>query len=198
LIGKTLLALAGALALGGVLFGGPAEAAEKAQTLTLDGGPLVQGSAPLPEFHLNLLGDSVPLGLAPPGSAPDLDIAVSSPDNGVFHFLFSPRPQFGFGYDRLTGDNRGYAGLTWSLFDDHTLFGSVGLGGSYNPGLSMLDDPARRSVGPPLMLHGALEFGYRLGEDHSISLRLDEGRAPEFRLNTETSDDFRLRYGLKF
>ena len=55
-----------------------------------------------------------------------------------------------------------------------------------------------RPLGPPLMLHGALEFGYHLGEQHSLSLRLDEGRAPEFRLNGETSDNLRLRYGLKF
>jgi hypothetical protein len=195
-VNKALLALGGTLALGSLLTGGIAAAAESTQTLLVDGGTLVRGGAPMPEFHLNFLGDGA--AVLPPGGSPDLNIAVTSPDNGVFHFLFSPRPQFGFGYDRLTGENRGYAGLTWSLFDDHSLFGSVGLAGSYSAGLDGLDDPVRRSLGPPLMLHGALEFGYKLGDQHSISLRLDEGRAPEFRLNTETTDDLRLRYGLRF
>lgn len=193
---KGLLALGGALALGSVLAWGRAAAAEKTQTLPLAGGTLVRGGAPMPEYHLNFLGDGA--AVTPPGGSPDLTITVTSPDNGVFHFLFSPRPQFGFGYDRLTGENRGYAGLTWSLFDDHSLFGSFGLAGSYAPGLDGLEDPLHRSLGPPLMLHGALEFGYKLGDQHSISLRLDEGRAPEFRLNSETTDDLRLRYGLRF
>jgi hypothetical protein len=198
LIGRALPALAGAVALGSIAAAGTAAAADNTPLLTLDGGPLVRGNAPMPEFHLNFLGNSVPLASNPPGSSPDFDISVTSPHNGVFQFLFSPRPQFGFGYDPLTGDNRGYAGLTWNLFDDKGVFGSVGLAGSYDPGLDTLYDPLRRSLGPPLMLRGALEFGYRLGDQHSFSLRLDEDRTPDFRLNSETLDALRLRYGLKF
>jgi hypothetical protein len=196
--GKALLILASALAL--AFAGGSSFAADQQQSLTVNGETLVRGGAPLPEFHLSFTLDEPGHAAANQagGGSDDLDIALTSPTNGVFHFLFSPRPQFGYGYDRLTGSNRGFAGLTWSLFDNDGLYGSVGLAGSYDPNSGAPYDPLRRSFDQPLMLRGAIEFGYRLGEQHSLSLRLDESRAPEFRLNTETSDNLRLRYGLKF
>ncbi len=94
--------------------------------------------------------------------------------------------------------NRGYAGLTWNLFDSGSVFGNVGLAGSYDPGTGAPSDPFHRPLGPPLKVHGALELGYHIGTQHSLSLSLDQGRSPELRLNAETTDNLRLRYGLKF
>lgn len=161
------------------------------------GNTLVRGGASLPEFHLDFLLDEPDRrGLSTPSTGDNLEIAMTSPDNGVFRFLFSPRPQLGFNLDRTTG-SRGYAGLTWNLFDSETIFGNFGLAGSYAeagpPG-----DPLRRPLGPPIMIHGAIELGYHIGAQHSLSLSLDQGRAPEARLNGETSDNLRLRYGLRF
>jgi hypothetical protein len=189
-----------ALALAAVLGGAPAYAGGQTQQLTIIGGPMAPGAAAPPDFHLDfLLEDPARSALRGPGSnSTNLEITLTSPNNDAFHFLFSPRPQFGFGVDKTTGANRGYAGLTWNLFDSDTVFGNLGLVGTYDPGSTSPYDPQRRPLGPPLMLHGALEFGYHLGEQHSLSLRLDEGRAPELRLNGETSDNLRLRYGLKF
>jgi hypothetical protein len=177
---------------------GPAVAGGQTQPLSVDGGALVMGSAPLPEFHLDFLLDdpSQPRGLPPSYGNGHLEIALTSPDNGVFRFMFSPRPQFGLNLDKATG-NRGYAGLTWNLFDSSTVFGNFGLAGSYaDPGNP--NDPLHRPLGPPLMLHGALELGYHIGTQHSLSLSLDQGRAPDGLLNGETMDSLRLRYGLKF
>jgi hypothetical protein len=193
------LVLAGALALAGLLVAEPVFAADQVQPFTVNGGTMVRGGAPIPEFHLNFqLNNPGRMEIEPPGSDGDLDVALTTPDTGVFHFLFSPRPQIGYGFDQLTGVNRGFAGLTWSLFNTNSLFGSVGLAGSLDTDTSLPNDPLRRSLAPPLMLHGALELGYRLGDQHNLSLRFDEGRSPELRLNGETSDDFQLRYGLKF
>ena len=177
----------------------PALAADQIQQqLSINGGALVRGAAPLPEFHLDFLLDEPGRpGLRQPGGTDNLEIALTSPNNGVFRFLFSPRPQFGVSLDRATGGNRGYAGLTWNLFDSGTLFGNVGLAGTYDTGSTAPNDPARRLTGEPLMLHGAVELGYHLGDQHSLSLRIDEGRAPELKPG-ETSDRLRLQYGLKF
>jgi len=174
-----------------------AGAGGQTQPLAGNGNTLVPGSAPLPEFRLDfILDDPARRGLAAPADAGNLEIALTSPDSGVFRFLFSPRPQFGFNLDRTTG-NRGYAGLTWSLFDSSHLFGNFGLAGSYaDPGAP--NDPLHRPLGPPIMLHGALELGYHIGTQHSLSLSLDQGRAPDARLGGETSDNLRLRYGLRF
>jgi hypothetical protein len=191
-----LLGVCGVLALSLAMI--DTAAADPTQPLAVPGGTLVRGGAPLPEFHLDFLGDNGTNGLAPIGAENNLEIALTSPDQSVFHFLFSPRPQFGFGYDRVTATNRGYAGLTWNLFDNNRFFGSVGLAGSYETD-DLPYDPLRHPFGPSMMMHGALEFGYQLGDQHSLSLRLDEGRAPELRFNTpENSDNLQLRYGLKF
>jgi len=188
-----------ALALLALAAAAPAVAADQTQPVGVDGGALVRGGAPLPEFRLNFLpNDAVGQSLGLPGTAGNLEIALTSPEDGVFHFLFSPRSQWGFGADRMTGVNRGYAGLSWSLFDNDRLFGSVGLAGTYDPGSASPYDPLRRPLGPPLMVRGALEFGYQFGQQHSLSLRFDEGRAPDFRLNGESSDNLQLRYGVKF
>ena len=53
-------------------------------------------------------------------------------------------------------------------------------------------------LGPPLMLHGALEFGYHIGDQHSVSLSIDEGRGPDLHGGIESTDNLHLRYGLKF
>lgn len=176
----------------------PALAGGQTQQFSLSGSDLVRGGAPLPQFHLDfLLDDPARQALLPPESVNNLEISLTSPDSGVLRFLFSPRPQLGLSVDRATGGNRAYAGLTWSLFDSDTVFGNVGLAGTYEAGSSLPTDPLRRPLGPPLMLHGAVEFGYHLGERDSVSLSLDQGRAPDLRPGVE-NDNFRLRYGLKF
>ncbi|HUH85469.1 MAG TPA: hypothetical protein VLX85_12740 [Stellaceae bacterium] len=190
---------AAALALAFLWGSAPAFAADQVQPLTLSGGAPLPDTAPAPTFHFDfLLDDPARQALLPPGSTSNLEISLTSPNNSVFHFLFSPRPQFGFATDTY-GVNRSYAGLSWNLFDSRGLYGNLGLGGTYDTSSNLPNDPLRRSLTPPLMLHGGLELGFHFGEQHSLSLRLDEGVTPGFHLNSgETSDNFRLRYGLKF
>jgi hypothetical protein len=191
-------AAAGVAALAGLAAAAPALAAGQPTPLSLNGDAPARGTTEQPELHLDyLLNDPLRRGATPQLGGDNLEIALSSPDIGVFRFLFSPRPQFGMSLDKVAG-NRGYAGLTWNLFDSGSVFGNVGLAGSYDPGSAAPNDPFHHALGPPLMLHGALEFGYHLGPQHSLSLSLDQGRSPEFRLNGETTDNLRLRYGLKF
>jgi hypothetical protein len=191
--GKPIHHLAGAALVTLVVSTGTAFAGGQTQSINL-GGTLQRGGAPLPEFHLDFLPSPSP---APTlGGSGNLEIALATPDTNGFSFLFSPRPQFGLGFDRATAANRAYAGLTWNLFDSSTVFSNIGLAGSYDVG-SAPNEPPRRFFGPPLMLHGALQFGYHLGEQQSLSLSLSQEHAPELR-GGEASDNLRLRYGLKF
>jgi len=50
----------------------------------------------------------------------------------------------------------------------------------------------------PRSISDAIELGYHIGTRHSLSLSLDQGRSPDLKLNSETTDNLRLRYGLKF
>jgi hypothetical protein len=193
-----LRAVAGAaMFAGAAAMAAPALAGGQTKSIALTEAP-ARSVAEQPEFHLDyLLNDPTRRGAASALGSDNLEIALTSPDSGVFRFLFSPRPQFGFSLDKVTG-NRGYAGLTWNLFDSDSLFGNVGLAGSYDPGAGAPNDPLGRMLGPSLTLHGALELGYHIGARHSLSLSLDQGRTPDLKLNSETTDNLRLRYGLKF
>ena len=197
---STLLrAVAGAATFAGIVaLAAPALAGGQSKALTLTESP-PRGVVEQPELHLDyLLNDPTRRGAAPSLGSDNLEIALSSPDSGVFRFLFSPRPQFGLSLDKVTG-SRGYAGLTWNLFDSDSLSGNVGLAGSYDPGAGAPNDPLGRTLATPsLTLHGALELGYHIGARHSLSLSLDQGRTPDLKLNAETTDNLRLRYGLKF
>jgi hypothetical protein len=159
-----------------------------------DTGGLVPGAAPLPEFRL----DFPALLLEPMGPPPgDLSISLNSPDKGVVHFLFSPRPQFGSVTDPQSGATRSYAGLTWNLFDNGGFFGNIGVAGSLTrPGAEELHD--WRYFGPSLALHSTFELGYQLGSGHSLTLSLDRASEPSMLSDRYELDNFTLRYGLKF
>jgi hypothetical protein len=161
-------------------------------------GNLVRGGAPLPEFNLDFPGSgSLRLGRGPAAGGQDLDISVTSADKDLFHFTFSPRPQLGFGLERLSGVTQPFASLTWNLFDSSTVFGSFGIAGTLNRGL--VDDPSRRSLGLPLNLHERVELGYHVNGQQSLSLSLDHSRIPDAsNERSEPTDNLRLRYGYRF
>jgi hypothetical protein len=188
-----------------VVLAGAAWAPARAQSsatmteLTLDSntGDLVPGAATVPSFHMNfLLDDASRLNGVPLGMTHDLEISLTSPNSPVFNFLFSPSPQFGIGYDPIAGASRAYVGLTWRLFTENAIYGRFGLAGSFDP-------PVRANLGgpplAPLMLHGAVEFGYRVDTTNSLSLAIDQGFAPQDHgTGPLPVDNFLLRFGGKF
>jgi len=168
-------------------------------TLTFDGntGNPLPASNSSSAFHMNfLLDDARRMSATPLGTTRDLEISLTAPNNSVFRFMFSPRAQFGVGYDPLSGTNRAYAGLTWQLFNFKSLYGNFGIAGSFDPGMGGVE--ARRDQAP-LMFHGALEFGYRLDQQNSVQFAIDQSVAPASRgPGSEASDNFLLRFGTKF
>jgi hypothetical protein len=173
----------------------PVLAAGQTGPLADNGGILVRGGAPLPDFHLDLLDDLGVTPLALPGSTGDLAISLTSPDQGMLHLLFSPRPQFGVSVDQGTGTARSYAGFAWNVFEFSGISGNFGLAGS----LTQIgtEDPTRRLLGPPLALHSTFELGYHFGAQNSLSLSLDHATATDF-LNERDDNNISLRYGLHF
>ena len=171
--------------------------------LTIDGntGDLVPGlAAAAPVFHMDfLLDDARRLSEATLGTTRDLEISLTSPNNSVFRFMFSPRAQFGFGYDPVSGASRGYAGLTWDLFTENSIYGRLGLASSFDAGGLGGGLPERRMQIAPVTFHGAIELGYRFDQKNSVSLAIDQGVVPIARGNNpETVDNFVLRFGRKF
>jgi hypothetical protein len=171
-----------------------------AVSLTLDSntGSLLPGPDNSSSFHMNfLLDDTRRMTDTTLGATRDLEISLTSPNNSVFRFMFSPRPQFGIGYDPISGTNRAYAGITWDLFSTNSWFGHFGLASSFDPGFGSPE--ARRFDEAPLMFHGALEFGYRFNESNALLFAIDQGVAPYAHgMGVEPINNFTLRYGTKF
>jgi len=198
------LAMLAALALAAALT--PARAQMNLSTvnnsvsLTLDSntGSLLPGPDNASSFHMNfLLDDARRMTDTPLGTTRDFEISLTSPNNSVFRFIFSPRPQFGFGYDPMSGTNRAYAGMTWDLFSTNSWFGHFGLASTFDPGLG--GSFPRRFDEAPLMFHGALEFGYRFSESDALLFAIDQGVAPYARgMGSGPIGNFTLRYGTKF
>jgi hypothetical protein len=195
LIAAALLAAASLAATPGF-----AQSQTTTMSVDLNAGDPTSHAASAPEFHMDfLLDDAARLGAVPPGTTQNLEISMTSPNNSVFHFMFSPRPQIGIGFDPVSGTNRAYAGLTWNLFAQHSFYGGFGLAGSFDPGLGGSYDPMRREAFEPLEFHGALELGYRFEGAGSLSASFDQGVIPiSHGSGSSTFDDFLLRYGQKF
>ncbi len=151
----------------------------------------------MPEFRLGpVLQDFGSSGLRHsinPESDLVLDFAL--PETGG-RMLFSPRPQIGLDTAR-DGGRRAYVGLTWGVFDSGALYGNVGIAGSYS-GSFLNTDPRRQGLGPPLLLHGALELGYRFADRQSLSFSVDQATSPAMGDRFDSYETLRLRYGYHF
>ena len=107
----------------------------------------------------------------------------------MLQFLFSPRSQFGIATDPDTGTSRSYAGLSWNLFENNGFFGNLRPRRQLRRG-SGAEEMDRRALGPPLALHSTFEFGYQLGDQHSLTLSLDHATTPDFLTERNELDNF--------
>ncbi len=160
---------------------------------------LVWGSIPLPDFRT---GFQQP---ATAGSGLTLDepgytMMLSLSDKPGQQFMFTPRtPQLSPLGLTSGGTQRSYLGLSVDIGAPTGFYGSLGLGGS----VLMQRTPAFEDAGPraynaPLMLHGGVEFGYRLDSANSFSLSVEEAHPTDGSERGGPIGTYRLRYGLKF
>lgn len=158
---------------------------------------LVRGGAPLPQFNTNY-----PLEIGRPdpvtSAKSDVEIALTTPDHSVLHFLFSPRSLFGQTPSVGATSGSNYAGLAWDIYDHNRVFSSVALSGAAvdHP---VFGDPTRFYGGPLFSLHSTFELGYAFDPRQSLSFDLDHANpAPYFGDRTIPAENLRLQYGLHF
>ena len=158
---------------------------------------LVRGGAPLPQFNT-----SYPLEIGSPdpvaGAKSDVEIALTTPDHSVLHFLFSPRSLFGQTPSVGATSGSSYAGLAWDIYDHNRVFSSVALSGAAIDH-SVFGDPTRFYGGPLFSLHSTFELGYAFDPRQSLSFDLDHANAaPYFGDRNIPAENLRLQYGLHF
>lgn len=160
---------------------------------------LLWGSVPLPDFQAGFqqpAGAGGGLSLDEPGYA----MMLSFSDKPGQQFMFTPRtPQLSPLGLTGGGTQRSYLGLSVDIGEPTGFYGSVGVGGSVlGQRMPAFEDGGPRAYNAPLMLHGGVELGYRLGSSSSFSLSVEEAHPTDGSERGGPIGTYRLRYGLKF
>ena len=135
------------------------------------------------------------------GADLNLELRFASPE--FLGAIWSPRPHLGV-TGSLAGDtSQLYFGLTWSFMlwrtgGNNGLFLDASLGGSAHNGKLEPTRTDRKALGSRVLFRESLEFGYRFGDVHSISVMLDHASNANLADHNEGIDSLGLRYGLKF
>ena len=87
----------------------------------------------------------------------DVEISLTTPDNNVLHFLFSPRSLSGVMPSVGATSGANYAGFAWNLYDNSHVFSNVALSSAVDH--QPFADPTRL-YGPLISLHSTFELGY--------------------------------------
>jgi|GEM_PF-2957911 hypothetical protein len=195
------LKMGGLAALVLLLVAGAAGArADGASPNTYVGGlKLVWGSVPLPDFRTGFQDPSA-TGAALSVDEPGYALMLSFSDKPAQQFSFTPRtPQLSpLGFSSgLT--QRSYLGVSVDIGEPTGFYGSLGVGGSVLARRTpAFDDVGPRPLDAPLMLHGGFELGYRLNNQSSFALSVEESHATDGSERGGPIGSYRLRYGLKF
>jgi len=157
---------------------------------------LVWGGLPVPDFSgIRPFGGT---GLIDP--PPGFSMMLTMPDTPGQQFMFSPHlPQVMPDSTTPSAAERAYLGFSFDMGQQTGLYGTLGVGGSIaaSHGLTF-EDLGRTHATSPLLLHGGLEFGYRLDPQNSVSLSLDQAKGADSFDRGDSVSSVRLRYGLKF
>ena len=116
----------------------------------------------------------------------------------VLRFLWSPRPHLGFSVNSDGDTSQAYAGLSWEWSFWGSWFAGFSLGGSVHDGETETTRADRKELGCHLLFRESVEFGYRFGGRHSVSLFLDHISNAKLCDANEGLENTGIRYGYRF
>jgi len=122
------------------------------------------------------------------------------------HPPLRPRPSFGVDANTSGYTSQLYVSLSWRtdvdtggvLWPDHAVFVGFGLGPAYNTGHVYSSAADRLSLGSNLLIHSAIEIGYRLTPDWSLSVYFEHSSNAGFALHNAGLDNLGARAGRQF
>ncbi len=139
----------------------------------------------------------------------NIEVLFNSPD--LFDFMWSPRPHIGASFNASDDDtDQVYAGLTWEWEPGASVFLDFSFGFSLHNGnlsnnngtmgaVANPDESRRREFGCRVLFRESLEGGYRITQNHSLSVMWDHisngGLCSD---ENEGMDNVGLRYGYRF
>lgn len=167
-----------------------------------------QGPWLISELRGGILKHSVSFGSAAKESGFDgnLEILFVSPDWWLMEAIFAPRPHLGASFNASDTDtDQIYAGLTWEWPRSGPFFMDLALGLTIHNGMldnSMITGKARidrREFGCRVVFRQALDVGWRITKNHSLSVMLSHlSHAGLCGGENEGLNNAGVRYGYRF
>ncbi len=126
----------------------------------------------------------------------NLEILFLSPD--FLDIVWAPRPHLGATVNSGSDTSQVYTGLSWEWSFWGNWFAGFSLGGSVHDGKLKTVRSDRKELGCRLLFRESVEFGYRFGGRHGMSLFLDHISNANICDRNEGLDNFGIRYGYLF
>ncbi len=124
----------------------------------------------------------------------------------AWRWLLRPAPNVGFSANTNGDTSQLYFGLTWTvdldnggvLWPDHAVFLALSFGPAFNTGHVHTTAPNKLALGSNVLFHPALEIGYRITPQWSISAYFEHSSNAGLANDNPGLDNLGLRLGLHF
>lgn len=126
----------------------------------------------------------------------NVELLFTSP--GFLRYVWSPRPHLGVTANFGGETSQAYLGLTWDIDLFADIFVEVGLGASVHNGELDTGDPDRKNLGCRWLFRESASLGYRISENHNISVMLDHASNAELCDRNDGIDSMGVRWGYRF
>ena len=123
-----------------------------------------------------------------------------------WRWIFRPQPNAGFDANTNGNTSQLYFGLTWTvdldnggwLWPDHAVFFAISFGPAFNTGHVHSTDPGKLSIGSNVLFHPAIELGYRITPQWSVSAYFEHSSNAGLANDNPGLNNAGLRVGLHF
>ena len=112
--------------------------------------------------------------------------------------LGTPQPHLGLTINNAGATSQAYTGLTWTVPITKTMFSNISLGGAAHNGQLATRRIDQKGLGSRLLFRVALELGFRLSENHHISIIIDHVSNAGLADINEGLDTIGIRFGYTF
>lgn len=126
----------------------------------------------------------------------NLEFLFVAPD--ALEFLWSPRPHLGVTINTDDDTNQAYFGLSWEFDVWRDMFVGFSFGGSVHDGETETFRTDKKELGCKLLFRESVEVGWRLGDNHAITVFLDHVSNANICVQNEGLENFGMRYGYRF
>lgn len=131
--------------------------------------------------------------------AVDLNFEVLFASPEFLEPILAPQPHIGFTVNAESdATDQIYAGLTWSFDLTDSLFFEIGGGGAVHNGKTTSGPRDRTLLGCRFLFRGVAGLGYRITEEHNISLHFDHISNAFLCGENEGLETIGVRYGFDF